>query len=118
MGLTKNMTMTPDTGVYQIDQVNKMAQKERHLKVFTPWFVMKKWVKGIFSALYFHVNYLKSIGVFNFHLLPIAPHKRLMSQIGLFAGALFILSGISPISSFSTISMSYATDYIDTYSLP
>jgi len=118
MGLTKNMTMTPDTGVYQIDQVNKMAQKERHLKVFTPWFVLKKWVKGMFSALSFPVNYLKSLGVFNFHLLPIAPHKRLMSQIGLFAGALFILSGISPISSFSTISMSYATDYIDTYSLP
>jgi murein DD-endopeptidase MepM/ murein hydrolase activator NlpD len=110
--------MTTETNVYHIEQVNKLAQKERHMKVFTPWFVFKKWILKLLGFMRIPVNYIRSLGLFDFNILPIAPHKRLMSQISIFAGVLFILSGISPISSFSTVSMSYASDYIDTYSLP
>lgn len=110
--------MTSETNVYQMEQVNKLAQKERHMKVFTPWFVFKKWILRLLGALKFPINYLRSLGLLNFTILPVAPHKRLMSQISIFAGVLFIMSGISPISNFSTVSMSYSTDYIDTYSLP
>ncbi len=110
--------MTPETTVYQIEQVNKDAQKERHFKVFTAWFVFKKYVKSFLGILAFPISYVRSLGLLNFRILPMAPHRRLMSQIGILAGILFVISGISPISNFSTVSMTYATDYIGTYSLP
>jgi len=111
--------MTPETVVYQLEQVNKDAQKERHFKVFTPWFVFKKYIKGLFVALAFPLNYIKGyFGSFDLRILPMAPNKRLMSQITILAGALFIISGISPSTNFSTVAMTYSSDYIDTYSLP
>lgn len=110
--------MTPDSTVYQMEQVNKMAQKERHLKVFSRASILGKFLIKVLRLVEFPVNYLKSTGILDFHILPIAPHKRFMSQIGIFAGALFILSSLSPVSNFSTVSMSYSTEYINTYSLP
>lgn len=110
--------MTPEATVYQVEQVNKIAQKERHIKTISRLGILKKFFLNILGVVYIPVNYLRSTGVLDFHILPIAPHKRLLSQIVIFAGALFILSTVSPVSNFSTISMTYSTDYIDTYSLP
>ena len=110
--------MTPEATVYQVEQVNKIAQKERHIKTISRLGILKKFFVNILGVVYIPINYLKSTGIFDFRVLPIAPHKRLLSQIIIFAGALFMLSAVSPVSNFSTISMTYSTDYIDTYSLP
>lgn len=110
--------MTLETTVYQLEQVNKDAQKERHLKVFTVFFVLKKYLNGFLSIFTFPFNYVRSLNLFSFHVLPIAPSKRLISQAVIFSVILFSLSGLSPSNNFSTVSMTYAADYIDTYSLP
>jgi murein DD-endopeptidase MepM/ murein hydrolase activator NlpD len=110
--------MTSEATVYQVEQVNKIAQKERHLKTFSRIAILKKFFRNVLGLAGWPVRYLRSTGILDFKVLPVAPHKRLLSQIIIFAGALFILSSISPVSNFSTVSMSYATDYIDTYSLP
>jgi murein DD-endopeptidase MepM/ murein hydrolase activator NlpD len=62
-------------------------------------------------------SYFSSLS-FNFDFLPAAPNKRLFSQMAIFTAAVFIMSAVSPISNFSTMSMSYSSDYIETYSLP
>lgn len=109
--------MTPETAVYNMDQVNKMAQKERHLKVFSRLDIIGRFFLNMIGAFKIPLNYAKSVR-FNFDFLPAAPNKRLFSQMAIFTAALFILSAVSPVSNFSTMSMSYSSDYIETYSLP
>jgi len=109
--------MTPETTVYHVDQVNKIAQKERHLKVFSRLDIIFRFFSGIWEASKIPFNYFGTLS-FNFDFLPAAPNKRLFSQMAIFTAALFILSAASPISNFSTMSMSYSSDYIETYSLP
>lgn len=109
--------MTPETTVYQIDQVNRIAQKERHLKVFSRIDIVKKFFTDTFGLILVPINRFKSL-TSNFHILPVVPQKRLFIEMVVFAGALFLVSTFSPVSNFSTISRDYASDYIDTYSLP
>src|SRR3989339_88613 len=109
--------MTPETAIYNMDQVNKMAQKERHLKVFSRLDIIGRFFLNMVGAFKIPLNYVRSIR-FDLDLLPAAPNKRLFSQMAIFTAALFILSAVSPVSNFSTMSMSYSSEYIGTYSLP
>jgi murein DD-endopeptidase MepM/ murein hydrolase activator NlpD len=110
--------MTTDSNIYELEQVNKIAKKQRHLRVFKRTGLFKmlcvkplKWIRGIKKAV-------TSSALFRFKILPVAPHKRLLSQLIIFSVILFGMSSVSPIGNFSTISMSYATDYLDAYALP
>ena len=110
--------MTHETTVYQIEQVNKFAQKERHLRVFSRLNILKMFFVKVFHSVAVPLSRLKALDFSRFDVLPLVPKRRLLAQVGIFAGVLFIISTISPVSNFSTISMDYAESYIDTYSLP
>jgi len=110
--------MTTDSNIYELEQVNKLAKKQRHIRVFKHRGMFRrlcttplKWITGA-------VNAITSSALFQFKVLPAAPHKRLLSQLIIFAVVLFGMSTVSPIGNFSTISMSYATNYLEAYALP
>ena len=106
-----------NTDVYQLEQVNKMAKRQRHLRVLGFTNVAQKTFKKAVSVFSAPLNYVESIKL-SFNLLPVAPHKRLLSDSIVLAVFLFALSTFSPISDFATTPMGYARDYIEAYALP
>lgn len=106
-----------NTDVYQLEQVNKMAKRQRHLRVLGFNNVVQKTFKKAVSVFGAPLNYIKSIRL-SFNLLPVAPHKKLLSEAAMLAVFLFALSTVSPISNFATTPMGYARDYIEAYALP
>jgi len=109
--------MTPETTVYQIEQVNRIAQKERHLKVFTKGLIVKRFFNDVWATITapFQAMATATAGI---NILPVAPHKRLFWQSFIFAVFMFAISSISPVSGFSNVSRSFSLSYIGTYSLP
>ncbi|MBT3865223.1 M23 family metallopeptidase [Candidatus Peregrinibacteria bacterium] len=110
--------MTTDTNVYQIDQVNKLAKRQRHFRVFSKGSIVKRVFLKPYNWLKTSFNSFKALPVFNFRILPVVPQKRLFLQSIILSIFLFLLSAVSPINNFSTMSMSYATDYLNAYALP
>ncbi len=109
--------MTPETTVYQLEQVNRIAQKERHLKVFTKGLIVKRFFNGIWKTITAPFEAIARMTV-GFNVLPIAPHKKLLWQSIIFATLMFGISVISPVSGFSNIAKDFASSYMETYSLP
>ena len=109
--------MTPETTVYQLEQVNRIAQKERHLKVFTKGLIVKRFFNGIGETI---TTPFASIAraTAGFNILPIAPHKRLLWQAIIFATLMFAVSTLSPVSGFSNMAKEFSSSYMETYSLP
>lgn len=109
--------MTPETTVYQLEQVNRIARKERHLKVFTKSLIAKRFFNGIGETVAAPFKAMAGV-TSKFNILPVAPHKRLLWQAGIFAVLMFAMSSITSVSGFSNTARDYASSYIGTYTLP
>ena len=110
--------MNSESNIYELEQVNKIAKRQRHLRVFSRTNLMRKLVGKLSKAIDVPMNYLGSLKVFSVNILPKAPHKRLLAQSVILSSLLFALSAISPIGDFATTSLSYASDYLESYALP
>lgn len=110
--------MTSETNIYQLDQVNKLARKQRHVRVFSHGELFKKLCSKISSLFGSPVSKCKALPIFQYHVLPISPPKRFFSEMVIFSVLMFLMSTVTSIGNFTTVSMSYSSDYIDAYSLP
>lgn len=105
------------TDIYQLEQVNKLAKRQRHLKVLGASGMVEKYFDKLTSGLVAPFDSIKNFWA-SIRLLPIAPHKRLLSDAIILGVVLFALSAVSPLPDFATTPLGYATDYMDSYALP
>lgn len=113
-------------------EVNKFAQKARHLKIFSKGSLVKVHL-GQLASLAFapmrrlmqistvarSLKFLSNVGLMAGELLPIAPQKRLLTQSSIIAISALIITSVFPgAATFIPAQMTYATDYIAAYSIP
>ncbi len=112
-------------------QVNKFAQRSRHMKIFSKKDVIKlhvmdalNYAKKPFRKL-FELPYLNKAG----HILntvisllrglnPSSPKRKLLFQAAVLSGAMLVFSSLSYGGTFVSASMDYSYDYISAYSVP
>ncbi len=112
-------------------QVNKLARRKRHLRIFSKGFVVKLHLLGVakfFAKPIVAVStskpvvytgaLLASVRHNVAEILPIAPAKRLFFQAGLLSTTFLLITSFTASSSFSAVTLSYSNEYISDYATP
>ncbi|MDD3861327.1 MAG: M23 family metallopeptidase [Candidatus Gracilibacteria bacterium] len=113
-------------------EVNHLARRHRHLKVFSKPTVVKMhlldFLKWIYSPIdkFFHnkffqstVRFFECIAISIAKTLPIlSPQKKIILQSALLGGAIFLVGSLSPGVGVNVLQMTYSSVYLNEYSLP
>lgn len=107
-------------GLEQTLKVNKFARRMRHLRIFSKRNRLAIKAKSLLQlpVVSHSVAFLDKAGHLFTHLMPIAPQKRLLFQAGVVGVTAMFISSIGYGSTYSAASLSYSTDYMESYSLP
>jgi len=112
-------------------QVNKFARRIRQLKNFSRAALLKSSISEIALSALAPVGNLSTLPPVRYlnsflgtvkrliiSVLPVSPSKRLLFQSGMIAVASIVAMSFSGNATFMQSSMTYASDYIDSYSIP
>ncbi|MBI2634077.1 M23 family metallopeptidase [Candidatus Peregrinibacteria bacterium] len=112
-------------------EVNKLARKNRHLRVFRRSGLFVLQMKYLFSAIARPLSNLRrtpaetKIGQFFIALkghlleaLPISPQRRLFFQAGMVSVVALIITSVAPGATFTAASLDYSDEYMAAYALP
>ncbi|MFA5947851.1 MAG: M23 family metallopeptidase [Candidatus Gracilibacteria bacterium] len=112
-------------------EVNKFAQKSRHLKIFSNATLIWIHAKDAVMYLYRPVSYITHSKPFIFtsnlfssalsyskDLMPTCPQKKLIFQSTILSLTAFLVSSFTPGADIFAVDMTYSTDYISSYEIP
>lgn len=103
-------------------QVNRLARRLRHMKTFSKWLLVKRVmtfpVKALSSTKPFQKVAIgaKALGSFSYHLLPVAPAKRLMTEAAIIALATIVTTSVVPAGAYTLDSLTYTTQFTENVS--
>ncbi|MFA6992634.1 MAG: LysM peptidoglycan-binding domain-containing protein, partial [Candidatus Gracilibacteria bacterium] len=112
-------------------QVNELARKSRHMRIFSRKGLGMMYLTGILrflatpflivnkSAFFTQIRrFFVSIKLFVLEIVPVAPQKRLIAQAVFISGVALVASSLTSGGVFTAASMTYSNEYISEYSLP
>ena len=104
-------------------QVNKFARRTRHLKVFSRsnYFsaILKALLKSAFSIPLIRktAGFLSSTKSYIKDVLPVAPKSRILFQSTVLGITALLVSSFSTVGTFTSASMDYNEEYIQSYAI-
>lgn len=105
-------------------QVNKLAQKNRHFRVFSRGELIRAQFVHLLSAIvkpfgrFRETSVYAEIGRFLAIIEPLSPQSKLLFQAGVIAVAALVVTSMPQGATFALDSFGYSDEYIAAYSLP